>query len=180
MAQGTTAIAQRGLMHEDRTAYTPLGDPTIIAVEQHEAQMTDLGGTGSRPVVATLQALGLVIAYDCKAGNDTGGRVEILRQAFQHLPSSKRIETVHSTNRGQAAFRLIILRWRESLFTDMSHSHGIATTRLDETPEAVVWRYNERAHIEHHINELKRGVGNVTANAMPFAIGVVPDSLFLA
>jgi hypothetical protein len=93
MAQGTTAIAQRVLMHEDRTAYTPLVDPTIIAAEQHEAQMTDLGGTGSRPVVATLQALGLIIAYDCKA-TDTGDKVEIVQQAFQHLPSSKRIETV--------------------------------------------------------------------------------------
>ncbi len=103
-----------------------------------------------------------------------------LRTQDEMTADRKGAETVHSTNRGQAAFRLIILRWRESLFADTSHSHGIATTRLDETPEAVVWRYNERAHIAHHINELKRGVGNVTANAMPFAIGVVPDSLFLA
>jgi hypothetical protein len=89
-------------------------------------------------------------------------------------------ETVHSTNRGQAAFRLIILRWRESLFVDTYHYHGIATTMLDETPEAVVWRYNERAYIEHHIKELTGGVGDVTANAMHFAIGVMPYSLFLA
>ncbi|MDE2322984.1 MAG: transposase, partial [candidate division NC10 bacterium] len=94
MAQVNTAIAQRVLTYDDRTGYTLLVDPTIIAAEKREAEMTYLGVTGYRPVLATLQELGLVIAYEFKEGNDNGGRVEILRQAFQNLPSGKRIETV--------------------------------------------------------------------------------------
>lgn len=99
-------------------------------------------------------------------------------------------ETVHSINKGQTAFRLIILRWRESqgdLFADTSHYHCMATNILDETPEAVVWRYNERAHIEKHIKELKGGFGmdrmpsgDFAANAVHFAIGVMTHNLFLA
>lgn len=69
-------------------------------------------------------------------------------------------ETVHSTNRGQTAFRLISLRWREfqgDLFADTYYAYGLAINRLDETLEAVVWRDNKHAHIEYHIKELKKG-----------------------
>lgn len=99
-------------------------------------------------------------------------------------------ETVHSVNRGQAAFRLIILRWRESqgdLFDETYHYHCIATTMLDETPEEVVWRYNAHAHIENHIKELKGGFGmdrlpsgDSAANAMHSAIEIMTYNLFLA
>lgn len=50
-------------------------------------------------------------------------------------------EIMHGTNKGQGAFRLIVLRWRnprKDLFTDGYHYHTIATKTLDETPEAVV------------------------------------------
>lgn len=128
-----------------------------------------------------------------------------VRQAIQSLPEEawrplrtrdgvttdrEVAETVHSTNKGQAAFRLIILRWRESqgdLFATTSHDHCLATTMLEETPEAVVWRYNERAHIENHIKELTGGFGmdrlprgDFAANAVPFAIGIMTDTLFRA
>lgn len=128
-----------------------------------------------------------------------------VRQAIQALPEQAWMplrsrdgittdrevaETVHTTNRGHAAFRLIVLRWRESqgdLFDETYHYHCIATNMLEETPEEVVWCYNKRAHIENHITELKGGFGmdrlpsgDVGANAMHFAIGIMTYNLFLA
>lgn len=94
MAQVNTAIAQQVLKQDARTSYTLLVDPTIIEAEKREAPMTYLGVKGYRPVVATLQELGLVLAYDFKAGNDTSGKVEILKQSFANLPTGKRIGTV--------------------------------------------------------------------------------------
>ena len=246
-------IARKVLRRDHRRSYTLLVDPTIIEAEKREAQMTYLGVKGYRPVVATLKELGLVIASTFKEGNDNGGKVDILTQAFTNMPAGKAIdtvlldaeyytddvmdhltaqgvrwaiaadkdvavreaiqaipeeawnplrtrdglttdrevaETVHSTNHGNAAFRLIVLRWRASqgdLFTETHHYHCIATNMLDETPEAVVWRYNERAHIENHIKELKGGVGlermpsgDFAANAIHFAIGIMTYNLFLA
>jgi len=82
------------LTHDDRTACTLLVDPTIVEADKREVQMTYLGVKGYRPVVATLQELGLVIAYDFKAGNDTGGKVAILHQAFTNLPPGNKIDTV--------------------------------------------------------------------------------------
>lgn len=89
MAQVNRAIAQKVVTHDDRTVYTLLVDPTIIEAEKREAAMTYLGVKGYRPVVATLQELGLVIASTFKDGNDTGGKVEILRQACQNMPGGK-------------------------------------------------------------------------------------------
>ena len=58
----------------------------------------------------------------------------------------------------------------------------------DERPgEEVVWSYNDRAHIENHIKELKNGFGmeqmpsgDFGANAVYFGIGVMTYNLFLA
>lgn len=252
MAAVNAAITRQALKQDARHAYTLIVDPTIIEAEKREAEMTYLGVKGYRPVIATLKELGLAIAYEFKAGTETGGKVEILRQAFQNLPSNKTIETVlldaeyytddvmehltgqgvtwaigadkdaavkaaiavlpeeawsplktkdgtptdrevaetvHSTNKGKAAFRLIILRWRQSqgdLFDETYHYHCLATNMRDETPKEVVWRYNERAHIENHIKELKGGFGmerlpsgDYAANAMHFAIGIMTYNLFL-
>lgn len=204
------AITRQVLTRDERTEHTLLVDPTIIEAEKRDAAMTYLGVKGYRPVVATLKELGLVLAYNFKAGNDNGGKVDILRQAFQTMPRGKAIttvlldaeyhtdgvmaylsaqgvrwaiaadkdaavqqaihaipedawrplrtrdgiltdrevvETVHSTNRGQAALRLIILRWRASqgdLFADTYHYHCIATNMLDETPKEGVWGRSRR------------------------------------
>lgn len=253
MAQVNKAIARQVLTRDERTEYTLIVDPTIIEAEKREAAMTYRGVKGYRPVVATLKERGLVLAYNFKAGNDNGGKVDILRQAFQNLPAGKRIdtvlldaeyytddvmtflsaqgvrwviaadkdaavqqaiqalpdkawrplrtrdgiltdrevaETVHSTNKGQAAFRLIVIRWRESqgdLFLDTYHYHCLATNMVEETADAVVWLYNGRAHIENHIKELKGGFGmdrlpsgDFSANAVHFAIGIMTYNLFLA
>lgn len=99
-------------------------------------------------------------------------------------------ETVHTTNKGEVAFRLIILRWKEmqgDLFKDTYSYHCIATNIADESSEEVVWRYNQRAHIENHIKEIKSGFGmerlpswDFWANAVYFGIGIMTYNLFLA
>src|SRR3990172_4513445 len=98
-------------------------------------------------------------------------------------------ETVYTTNKGKQAFRLIVLRWQDrqmGLFKDTYHYHCI-TTNMEEDKEEVVWRYNERAHIENHIKELKSGFGmeylpsgDFRANAVHFGIGIMTYNLFIA
>lgn len=98
-------------------------------------------------------------------------------------------ETIHTTNEGKTAFRLIVLRWKdrqEDLFKDTYNYHSIATN-MEEDKEKVVWRYNERAHIENHIKELKGGFGmeylpsgDFRANAVHFGIGIMTYNLFIA
>lgn len=98
-------------------------------------------------------------------------------------------ETIYTTNEGKQAFRMIALRWKdrqEELFKDTYHYHCISTN-MEEDKEEVVWRYNERAHIENHIKELKGGFGmeylpsgDFRANAVHFAIGIMTYNLFIA
>ena len=99
-------------------------------------------------------------------------------------------ETIHTTNRGTSAFRLIVLRWKDrqaDLFRDSYHYHCIATGMIEESAQEVVWRYNKRAQIENHIKEIKSGFGmdrmpsgEFLANAVHFAIGVMTYNLFIA
>jgi hypothetical protein len=99
-------------------------------------------------------------------------------------------ETVHTTNKGKLAFRLIVLRWRDrqgNLFENVYNYHCIATNMLKENAEEVVWRYNGRSQIENHIKELKGGFGmdglpsgDFLANAVYFGIGIMTYNLFLA
>jgi hypothetical protein len=212
------------------------------------------GVKGYRPVVATLKELGLTIAYQFKEGNDNGGKLEIVKKAFEKMPKNKRIketlldaefycngvmdflndsgaswaigadkdeavmkaiesipddawqgyqtkdgintdrqiaETVHCTNKGKEAFRLIVLRWRDKqleLFKNTYHYHCIAAKfKQDISAQEVIWHYNQRAHIENHIKELKGGFGmesmpsgNFAGNAVWFAIGVMSYNLFIA
>src|SRR3990172_194076 len=72
-------------------------------------------------------------------------------------------EVLHTMQQGKVVFRLIVLRWRErqgDLFTNTWCYHAIAAGMTDErTAESVVWSYNDRAHVENHIKELKGGFG---------------------
>lgn len=94
MAQVNEAITRQVLKQDERHAYTLLVDPTIIEADKREAETTYPGVKGYRPVVATLKEFGLVLAYEFKTGTDTGGKVEILTQAFEKLPADKAIDTV--------------------------------------------------------------------------------------
>ncbi len=100
-------------------------------------------------------------------------------------------DVIHTMQQGKVVFRLVVLRWRErqgDLFTDTWCYHAIAASMRDERPaEEVVWSYNDRAHIENHIKELKGGFGmeqmpsgDFGANAVYFGIGVMTYNLFLA
>jgi hypothetical protein len=107
------------------------------------------------------------------------------------IPTDREVaETIHTTNRGKAAFRLIVLRWQErqgDLFRDTYSYHCIATGMIEERADQVVWRYNGRAHIENHIKEIKSGFGmdrmpsgEFWANAVHFGIGIMTYNLFIA
>lgn len=245
----TTKIIQK----DKRKSYTLIIDPTFIEAEKKEARMTYQGFKGYRPVVAVLKELDLVIAYQFKEGNDTGGRLKIVEKAFNKLPRNKRIkevlldseyytneileyleqknvsfaiavdkdsavvntvnripeadwqpfrtkdglltdrevaDTVHTMNKGSIAFRLVVLRWRESqgeLFGNAYRYHCIGTNMLAESSEEAVWRYNQRARIENNIKELKGGFGlerlpsgDFKANAVHFGIGMMTYNLFIA
>lgn len=99
-------------------------------------------------------------------------------------------ETIHTMNKGEVAFRLIVLRWKErqgDLFRDTYCYHCIATGMIEQSTEEVVWRYNGRAHIENHIKEIKSGFGmdrmpsgDFRANGAHFGIGIMTYNLFIA
>jgi len=99
-------------------------------------------------------------------------------------------QTVHAMNKGKSAFRLIILRWRDrqlELFKNIYHYHCIATSVVEESAQERVWAYNDRAHIENHIKEIKCGFGmeklpsgDFGGNALYFGIGILTYNLFIA
>ena len=99
-------------------------------------------------------------------------------------------ETVHAMNKGRSAFRLIVLRWMDrqlDLFANSYHYHCIATNVLEGSPLERLWAYNDRAHIENHIKEIKSGFGmerlpsgDFGGNALFFGIGILSYNLFIA
>lgn len=252
MERVNIAVARKIIRKDKRKRDTLIVDPTIIEAEKKQAFMTYLGVKGYRPQIAVLKELDIVIAYQFKEGNDNGGRLEIIKKAFEAMPEGKKIdkvlldseyytnevieylnekgvkwviavdkdsavikainsveerewkpfktsageqtdreigETVHTTNKGKSAFRLIILRWKGRqgmLFENRYNYHSIATSMIEEEKEEVVWRYNERAYIENDIKEIKGGFGmehmpsgEFGANAVYFAIGILTYNLFI-
>jgi len=99
-------------------------------------------------------------------------------------------ETIHTMNKSDVVFRLVVLRWRDGqgdFFRDTYFYHGIATGMVEQSTEEVVWRYNGRAHIENHIKEIKTGFGmdrmpsgEFRANGVHFGIGIMTYNLFIA
>jgi hypothetical protein len=98
-------------------------------------------------------------------------------------------ETVHTMDRTEKAFRLVVLRWRNEqwgLFNPVEYCyHAIATT-LECSAEEVIWEYNGRGQMENVIKELKAGFGmeslpsgDFGANAMWFALGVLAYNMFV-
>ncbi len=247
------AAIQKVILKDKRKSYTLIVDPTIIEAEKKQAHMTYLGVKGYRPVIAVLKEIDMVIAYQFKEGNDNGGRLEIIKKAFEMMPEGKKIgkvlldseyytnevmeylsekgvkwavavdkdiavikaintlteeewkpfktrqedetdryisETVHTTNKGKEAFRLVNLRWKNkqgTLFENTYNYHCIATNMIEEEKEEIVWQYNERAYIESHIKEIKTGIGmeqmptgDFGANAVYFGIGILTYNLFIA
>jgi hypothetical protein len=118
------------------------------------------------------------------------GQWKPLRRRDGVMTDHEVAETVHATNKGKGAFRLVVVRWKDrqgNLFFDTHHYHCIATNMIEESAEEVVWRYNSRAQIENHMKEIKGGFGmewmpsgDFFANALHFAIGIMTYNLFIA
>lgn len=98
-------------------------------------------------------------------------------------------ETVHTMNRTEVAFRLVVLRWRNpqaGLFDHAEHCYHAIATSLECPAEEAVWEYNGRGAVENVIKELKGGFGmegmpsgDFGANAMWFALGVLAYNTFV-
>jgi len=115
---------------------------------------------------------------------------EVLKTEDGVMTDRQVAETIHTMNKSEVAFRLIVLRWRDKqgdLFRDTYCYHCIATGMIEQSTEEVVWRYNGRAHIENHIKEIKIGFGmdrmpsgDFRANGVHFGIGIMTYNLFIA
>jgi len=113
----------------------------------------------------------------------------IKQEEWQHYKDDRQIaETVHSMNKSEEAFRLIVQRWpklQADLFDpDPYYYHAIATNRKGKAKQ-VVERHNERGQVENYIKEFKSGFGmdwmpcgETHANAAFFRIGVIAYNLF--
>lgn len=103
-------------------------------------------------------------------------------------------ETVHTMDKTDHAFRLIVQRWvnpQQDLFkkTERYCYHVIATNFSDEEKPAqeIIWWHNGRSNSENYNKELKIGFnleympcGEFGANAVWFGIGILAYSLFIA
>jgi hypothetical protein len=99
-------------------------------------------------------------------------------------------ETVHSMEKTDTAFRLIVIRrpYQGMLFAEEGEAlkYTVIATNRTESPEDVVRWYNQRGECsENRIKELKIGFGmermpcgQFTANAMFFRIGTLAYNLF--
>jgi len=100
-------------------------------------------------------------------------------------PTNREIgSTIHTMNKTEKAFRLIVERWRNpqpSLFSQEEWCYHVIATNIDEwKEEEVVWFHNERGQAENLIKELKIGFsmeqmvsGDFKANALYFALGIL-------
>jgi hypothetical protein len=97
-------------------------------------------------------------------------------------------ETVHTMNRTERAFRLVVLRWRKeaTLFEPEAYCHHAIAASMECSAEEVVWEYNGRGQAENIIKELKGGFGmeglpsgDFGANAFWFALGVLTYNTFV-
>jgi len=86
-------IVKKVLKLDNGNDYTLIVDPTMIETGKREAKMTYLKFKAYRPVVATIKELDLVLAYEFKEGNDSGGKLAILQKSFAKIPVGKSIKT---------------------------------------------------------------------------------------
>lgn len=88
------AVIQKIFLKDKRKTYTLIVDPFIIETGKRDCRMTYLGVKWYRPVIAVIKELDLIIAYEFKEGNDNGGRLEIIKKAFEIMPEGKIIGKV--------------------------------------------------------------------------------------
>ena len=100
-------------------------------------------------------------------------------------PTDREIgSTIHTMNKTEKAFRLIVERWQNpqpSLFSQDKWCYHVIATNIDDwEEEEIVWFHNERCQVENLIKELKIGFsmeqmvsGNFLANSLYFALGIL-------
>lgn len=97
-------------------------------------------------------------------------------------------ETVHTMNKTEKSFRLIVLRWSKeaTLFEPEQYCYHAIATSLEGPAWEAVWEYNGRGQMENVIKELKGGFGmeslpsgDFGANAFWFALGVLTYNTFI-
>ncbi len=103
-------------------------------------------------------------------------------------------EFIHTQNKGDHAFRVVVQRWlnpQRDLFEESQEYcyYGIATNYLKEEKdsEEVIWWHNGRGNSENYNKEVKIGFnldympcGDFKANAVWFSIGILAYNLFIA
>lgn len=98
-------------------------------------------------------------------------------------------ECVHTMDETEKAFRLVVLRWRntqDDLFNPEEYNYHAIATDLECSALEAVWEYNGRGRMENIIKELKNGIGmeslpsgDFGANAFWFALGVLVYNTFI-
>jgi len=98
-------------------------------------------------------------------------------------------ETVHTMNYTEKAFRVVVLRWKNTqgdLFHPEEYSYHVIATDLECSLEKAVWEYHDRGQIENIIKELKIGIymeslpsGDFGASSFWFALGVLVYNTFI-
>lgn len=115
---------------------------------------------------------------------------KIPKKDWKKYKSGYIAETVHSMNKTENAFRLIVIRrpYQRNLFTkeEPRIKYVVISTNRTESAEYVIGWYNQRGeHSENRIKDLKIGFGmermpcgQFEANAVFFRIGVLAYNLF--
>ena len=119
-----------------------------------------------------------------------GAITAIPEKAWKPYKNGYIAETIHSMEKTEEAFRLIVIRrpYQGTLFAEEDTRLKytvIATNRIESPQEVVAW-YNQRGECsENRIKELKIGFGmermpcgQLEANAMFFRIGTLAYNLF--
>ena len=142
MDKVNAAIVKKIIASDHRSEYTLIVDPTFIFADKREAAMTYEGSKGYRPVVCILAELGIVIASEFRAGNNNGGRAQIIRKAFDIMPVGKKISLVLADSEYYASEVIGLIEERQALFA--------IAARMDKAVREVVgsmtdWReYRDR------------------------------------
>ena len=98
-------------------------------------------------------------------------------------------ETIHTMEKTDEAFRLIVLRWcnpQMDLFNQSEYFYHVIATNSEARAEEVVWEYHKRGEMENIIKELKIGFSmaempssDFGANAFWFSLGVLAYNTFV-
>jgi hypothetical protein len=207
-------VAQTGicLYDEFRAGNVPAGQGAVKFIEDCRKQLT---GTRRIKAIRSDSAWYQAEVFNWATDNNAlfaiaAGQDSAVREAISLIPETEWksfldknghetdrqiAETVHSMGKTQAAFRLIVQRWRVnksdtqlSLFGDESRytCHSIASNRKGSAAEVVYW-YNQRGCCENWIKEGKLGFGlgylpcsQLGANAVFFRIGLLAYNLSIA